>query len=57
MYQSSERRDGTYLLFKDPKNLEARYEVLVTPDSMTPVDWDFGPFHMVCSRRSDVILH
>jgi len=38
-----ERRDGTYLLFKDPKNLEARYEVLVTPDSMTPVDWDFDP--------------
>jgi len=39
-----ERRDGTYLLFKDPQNLEeARYEVLVTPDSMNPVEWDFDP--------------
>jgi len=38
-----ERRDGTYLLFKDPKSLEARYEVLVTPDAMNPVDWDFDP--------------
>ena len=38
-----ERRDGTYLLFKDPKDLEARYEVLVTPDAMNPVEWDFDP--------------
>jgi hypothetical protein len=38
-----ERRDGTYLLFKDPKDLEARYEVLVTPDSLKPIDWDFDP--------------
>jgi hypothetical protein len=39
-----ERRDGTYLLFKDPQNLEeARYEVLVTPDSMNQVEWDFDP--------------
>jgi hypothetical protein len=39
-----ERRDRTYLLFKDPQNLEeARYEVLVTPDSMNPVEWDFDP--------------
>ena len=27
-----ERRDGTYLLFKDPKNLEARFEILVARD-------------------------
>jgi len=39
-----ERRDGTYLLFKDPQNLdEARYEVLVTPDAVSPIDWDFDP--------------
>jgi hypothetical protein len=38
-----ERRDDTYLLFKDPKDLEARYEVLVTPDATHPVDWDFDP--------------
>jgi hypothetical protein len=38
-----ERREGTYLLFKDPKSLEARYEVLVTPDSDSPVDWNFDP--------------
>ena len=41
MYQSM--KDGTYLLFKDPKSLEAQYEVLVTPDAMNPVDWDFYP--------------
>jgi hypothetical protein len=38
-----ERPDGTYLLFKDPKSLETRYEYLVTPDSMTTMDWDFEP--------------
>lgn len=27
-----ERRDGTYLMFKDPKNLEARFEILVVMD-------------------------
>ena len=27
-----ERRNGTYLLFKDPKNLEPRYEILVAID-------------------------
>jgi hypothetical protein len=38
-----ERPDGTYLLFKDAKTLETRYEILVTPDNMTSVDWDFEP--------------
>jgi hypothetical protein len=38
-----ERSDGTYLLFKDSKTLETRYEVLVTPDNMTTMDWDFEP--------------
>ncbi|KIM71157.1 hypothetical protein PILCRDRAFT_805321, partial [Piloderma croceum F 1598] len=28
----------------DPQNLdEARYEVLVTPDAVSPIDWDFDP--------------
>ena len=41
-----ERRDGTYLLFKDeqnPHDLKNRYEILVTPDALSPVDWDFDP--------------
>jgi hypothetical protein len=38
-----ERSDGTYLLFKDPKSLDTRYEFLVTPDNMTTMDWDFEP--------------
>jgi hypothetical protein len=38
-----ERSDGTYLLFKDPKSLETRYEFLVTPDNMTTMDWGFEP--------------
>jgi len=41
-----ERRDGTYLLFKDEENrhnLKNRYEILVTPDTLNPVDWDFDP--------------
>src|SRR6202044_1305010 len=37
------RPDGTYLLFKDAKTLETRYEILVMPDNMTSVDWDFEP--------------
>lgn len=37
------RSDGTYLLFKDPKTLETRYEFLVTPDNMTTMEWDFEP--------------
>ena len=31
-----ERRNGTYLLFKDPKSLEARYEILVSGDRINP---------------------
>jgi hypothetical protein len=31
-----ERRDGTYLLFKDPKNLTPRYEILVSVDQSVP---------------------
>lgn len=31
-----ERRNGTYLLFKDPKNLEPRYEILVAVDRAPP---------------------
>jgi hypothetical protein len=36
-----ERRDGTYLIFKDRQDLKGRYEVLVTPDALNPVDWDY----------------
>ena len=38
-----ERRDGAYLLFKDPKDLEAQYKVLIITDSLKPIDWDFDP--------------
>ena len=31
-----ERRNGTYLLFKDPKDLKPRYEILVAIDRTTP---------------------
>jgi hypothetical protein len=31
-----ERRNGTYLLFKDPKTLEPRYEILVAMDRANP---------------------
>jgi hypothetical protein len=31
-----ERRNGTYLLFKDPKNLEPRFEILVSIDRSIP---------------------
>ena len=37
-----ERMEGTYLLFKDPKNLEVRYEIMVgieAPD----LSWSFDP--------------
>lgn len=39
-----ERQDGTYLVFKDPQTLAARYEVLVTPDGV-PLEyqWNFDP--------------
>lgn len=38
-----ERKDGTYLLFKDPATLENRHEILVTPDNTASVDWEFEP--------------
>jgi hypothetical protein len=37
-----ERKDGTWLLFKDPLDLEVRYELLCTPDGNDP-NWDFEP--------------
>jgi C4-type Zn-finger protein len=37
-----ERREGTYLLFKDPRTLEVRYEIMVNPESPDPA-WDFDP--------------
>jgi hypothetical protein len=37
-----ERKDGTWLLFKDPLDLEVRYELLCTPDGSDP-NWDFEP--------------
>jgi len=33
-----ERLDGTWLIFKDPKDLEPRYEILVQPEENT--EWD-----------------
>jgi len=52
-----ERPDGTYLLFKDPKSLETRYEILVTPDNMTKMDWNFEPstWHVTDSPVSYLI--
>ena len=38
-----ERPEGTYLIFKDPKSSDTRYEMLVTPDKLSTVDWDFEP--------------
>jgi len=38
-----ERKDGTYLLFKDPTTLENRHEIMVTPGNTASVDWDFEP--------------
>ena len=37
-----EQRDGTYLLFKDPKNLEARFEILVARDKMFSMNSQYG---------------
>ena len=37
-----ERREGTYLLFKDPRNLEVRYEIMVAAESPDP-GWNFDP--------------
>jgi hypothetical protein len=37
-----ERREGTYLLFKDAHSLEVRYEIMVNPESPDPA-WDFDP--------------
>ena len=36
-----ERREGTYLLFKDPQNLEVRYEIMVSqePADLQPFQW------------------
>ena len=37
-----ERLEGTYLLFKDPKNLEVRYEIMVGIEAPDPT-WSFDP--------------
>jgi len=37
-----ERMEGTYLLFKDPKNLEVRYEIMVGIEAPDP-SWSFDP--------------
>jgi hypothetical protein len=37
-----ERIEGTYLLFKDPKNLEVRYEIMVGIEAPDP-SWSFDP--------------
>jgi hypothetical protein len=39
-----ERKDGTWLLFKDPLDLEVRYELLCTPDGSDP-NWDLNRLH------------
>jgi hypothetical protein len=36
------QKDGTWLLFKDPQNLEVQYELLCTPNRSNP-NWDFEP--------------
>jgi len=35
-----ERRNGTYLLFKDPKNLEPRFEILVGQERAAEVEYE-----------------
>jgi hypothetical protein len=37
-----ELEDGTYLIFKDPRTLQPKYSVLVTPDGVNP-KWDHEP--------------
>ena len=46
-----ERKDGTYLLFKDPDNLEVRYEIMVTPDGSNP-DWSYEPATWVTTSNT-----
>ena len=37
-----ERMEGTYLLFKDPKNLEVRYKIMMGIEELDP-SWSFDP--------------
>ena len=37
-----ERQDGTWLVFKDPRNLQVTHELLCTPDGISP-EWVFEP--------------
>ncbi|KAG1791563.1 uncharacterized protein HD556DRAFT_1445194 [Suillus plorans] len=37
-----ERQDGTWLVFKDPQNVQATHEMLCTPDGINP-EWVFEP--------------
>ena len=48
-----EQRDGTYLLFKDPKNLEARFEILLARDKMFSMNSQYG----IYPKRPTTLLH
>jgi hypothetical protein len=50
-----ERKEGTYLVFKEPGSLEARYEVLVHQDSPDPL-WNFDPTLWVMPSNPDNLL-
>jgi len=43
-----ELEDGTYLIFKDPRTLQPKYSVLVTPDGVN-LKWDYEPASWVAN--------
>jgi hypothetical protein len=50
-----ERMEGTYLVFKDPSSLEARYEVLVHQDNPDH-SWNFDPTLWAVPAASENLL-
>jgi len=51
-----ERKDGTWLLFKDPLDLEVRYELLCMPDGNDP-NWDFEPSTWIGSLSESSLFY
>ena len=50
-----ERKDGTWLLFKDPTSLQVQHELLCTPDGTDP-SWTFEPATWLGGRQANNLL-
>lgn len=52
----TKEEDGTYLVFKDPRTRKPRHKILVTPDLLFELDWDYDPSTWMAMEGSTALL-